>query len=621
MLHTPQNQEWFETMELLCYSVARQLLSGIDFATFRTRMVDMVALPLDALGIPKEERHPELLQAFATLIALEFWNTTPLPENRFRPRKIAKPQRNDTCLCGSSRKFKQCCGKAEAPELGITEQVMLGQVLRNLPKKTLKTLPLDGLHPEALGIVASDWLDQGNDKEAIALLERFFQGLPELDARAEHAADVLLNAYSEARSPRKKQNFIDALKAAPDKALRSTGWQRQAAMLSDRDNSTAAWEAFREAQRLTPNNPALSHLELLLLVADGRHDEAKSRAQFWAARLARDPDYDHSDLIALLHDLADGSDAGTLRTLKHTRSPQATLAEIVAGWPMPACEYKLAHGEVLQAKPALNELESHWMDLREDFDSLAWLDFLARSPLLGQSFRILRDCIEILSMLPDAMPGSNEALTRQLLERAETLRLAVLGKLKALNRELPWGFLDNRPLLTLAGYYADDFAASRPEETLNLLRWMVNVANPNDNQGLRETLIHRLIESGDAAEAVTLAERYPDDFASTQYGHALALFSAGRSTEAETVLRTAVEAYPKVWKMLHAAKPKQPRMTGYGITVGGDDEAWLYRDMHVDLWRSTGALRWSAGLPLAKSSGKKAVKPTSDQQATLPDLD
>jgi len=623
MQHSPHNQEWFETLELLCFSSAGQLLEGISFAEFRARMVGMIDPLLNALGIPREMRPPTLEQAFATLVALEIWNATPLPDNRFRPRKLPRPQRNDPCLCGSGRKFKQCCGAAEPPALGITEQLMLSEVLRNLPKKILKTLPLDDLHPEALAIVASDWLDEGDAKNAVALLERLFERLPQLDARAEHAADVLLNAYADMHAPRKKQGFIDALKSAPDKTLRSTGWQRQAAIFCDRGNSAAAWEAFREAQRLTPNAPALSHLEVLLLVADNRYDEAKSRAQFWAARLARDPDDDHSDLIALLHDLADGSDAGALRSLQHTRSPQAALAGIVADWPAPACEYKLAHGEALHAKPALEEIETHWMDLREGLDDRTWLDFLSRAPLAGQSFLVLRDCVELLGALPDAMPGSNDALIRQLLERAEALRVNVLGKLKALNRELPWGFLDNRPLLTLVGYYADDFAASRPEETLNLLRWAVNIANPNDNQGLREILIHRLIAAGCAGEAVSVAERYPDDFASTQYGHALALYAAGRTTEAETVLRAAVEAYPKVWKMLHAANPKQPRLKGYGVTVGGDDEAWFYRASHLEVWRASGALRWSAGMSVAKPVAKKTVTVTSTEagQASLPSLD
>lgn len=598
--------DWQETVDLLCATSARQILEGIPFAEFRDRMEGMIGLLLKAGGIPKAEQSPEMTCGVATLVALEIWNATPIPDNRFRPRKQPRPERNAPCLCGSAKKFKQYCGIADAPELGVSEELMLSKVLATFSRQRLLELPLLELSPQALAAVAHDWLENGRPRDAIALLEKLFTHLPELDERAEWAADVLLNAYLEVNAPRKKQKFIDALKAAPDKMLRSAGWQRQTTVHSDRSDYARAWEAFREAQRLTPNEPALSHLEVLVLVSEGRRAEAQAHAQFWAARLARDTKHDHGDLIALLHDLADGSDESLLRTLPLGSGATSHLAEIIDRWPDPACEYRLAHGLELTAKPKLDQIESDWMDVREEYDLDEVLNFLAARPLACQSFMVLRDLSELLGMLPDALPGSNDALIRRVLERSEALRQTVLGKLKALDQELPWGFLCNRPLLTLVCYYVDEFAASRPAETLDLLRWSVNLANPNDNTGLRENLIHTLVAAGQAEEAVAVAARYPDDFASTEFGRVLALFAAGRLDQAEAALKAAIAQSPKVWKMLHAANPKMPRMDGPGITVGGADEAWAYRSRHLDLWRSTGALRWGAGLKLAPARTKKA---------------
>ena len=76
----------------------------------------------------------------------------------------------------------------------------------------------------------------------------------------------------------------------------------------------------------------------------------------------------------------------------------------------------------------------------------------------------------------------------------------------------------------------------------------------------------------------------------------LAFFAAGRLAEAEAALKQAAARWPRVWKTLHAANPRAPRMTGPGITVGGADEAYQYRTRHLDLWRSGGALRWGAGI-------------------------
>lgn len=622
-MHTIDPIDWHDTIDIICHSSARQILEGISFAEFRDRMEDMVSLLLKAGGVPREAQTTELLRGMATMVALGIWNATPIPDNRFRPRKQAKPERNAPCLCGSGRKFKQCCAAVNGPELGISEEQMLGKVLTTFSRKRLLELPLRDLHPDALGDVAQQWLEEDRPKDAIALLEKLFTHLPELDGRAEWAADVLLNAYLDVNAPRKKQKFIDALKAAPDKTLGSTGWQRQAAVFSDRGEFAGAWEAFREAQRLTPNEPALSQLEVLLLLSEGRRSEAQARAKFWAARLSRDKEYDHSDLIALLDDLADGNDASLLRTLPLSGSPLAALAQIIGDWPAPVCEYRLAHGVELAAKAELAELESDWMDIRADYDPDHLLHFLSTRPLASQSFMILRDLSELLGMLPDTLPGSNDALARSILERGEALRQTVLAKLKALDKELPWGFIDNRPLLTLVGYYVDEFAETRPAETLDLLRWSVNIANPHDNTGLRENLIHTLVAQGLPEEAAAVAARYPNDFASTEYGRVLALFAAGRLDEAETALRAAAAQWPKVWKTLHAAKPPIPPTDPRGITVGGEDEAYEYRMRHLDLWRSSGALRWGAGIKLATPKAKKAEKTSFDRktQERLPGLD
>ena len=616
MYTSDDDQRWHEALDMLCHSSVRHILDGISFSEFRAHMLGMLEFLLNTIATPAAMRTPEMQQSMATLTALQIWNVTPIPENRFRPHKLARPERNAPCLCGSGRKFKQCCAAVDPPDLGITEIHMLSKVLEQFPRRQLANLPLQEIDPEALALVAEDWLGNGQDKDAIALLENLFAHLAKLDARAELAADLLLGCYLNAPAPRKKQKFIDALKTAPDKTLASTGWQRQTTVCSDRDDYAGAWAAFREAQRLTPNAPALSHLEILVLVSEGRREEARARAKFWSAKLARDSKYDHSELIALLHDLADDSDAGMLRSLAATHDP---LAEVIQHWPAPACAYTLAHDVELTPNQKLADCESRWMEMRGGMmDQDKWLKFLQQEPLVGQSFRLLRDSVEMLGMLPEMLPGSNAALARQLLERGEKLRQTVLGKLQAFDKELAWGFIDNRPLLTLVSYYSEEFVLTRPAETLDLLRWSVNIANPTDNIGLRETLIHALVASGQADDAITVATRYPDDFSFTEFGHVLALFAAGRLAEAEGALQSAALKSPKIWKMLHSAKPKAPRPNAQGMTIGSDDEAFEYVVRHLALWRSSGALQWSAGIKIPSKSAAKVKKPLA--AADQPDL-
>lgn len=612
---------WQAVVGNFCRHAAKHILKGATFAELRARLTPLIDGILDCIGIPAEARTPGLREAMATMLGMDVWNVTPIPENRFRPRKLNKPERNAPCPCGSGHKFKQCCANLPPLDLGITEELMLSEVLGLLPQKTLKELPLHDLHPDALALVAQRWLDEGDAKKAISLLERYFTNLDKLDSRAELAADTLLNAYLETNAPRKKQKFVDALKAATNKDLRSCGWQRQATIDSDQGNYIGAWDAFREAQRHAPNAPALSHLEVLLLLSEGRDVEAKARADFWIARLQRDAKYDHSELITVLRNMV-GSDAGKLQTLHFARGPLGRLADAVANWPAPACSYRLIGGCELEPKVELARLEGRWMDLRQSADLDDMIAFAAQFPLAGQSFMVLRDLSEIALMLDPGVPGSREALSRQILQRGEALRQAVLSKLKAQNRELPWGFLNNRPMLTLVQYFIEAMEKTSPGECLALMRWSVTVANPTDNSGLRGPLIHKLIELGKPREAIDIAAAYPDDFAEIEYGRVLALFVDQQAEAAQACLRKAVERWPKAWKMLHAANPKQARSKNPGyITVGGDDEAWHYRIDHRDLWQSTGALRWGAAVRISQPATKAAArtKPAKPGAASLPE--
>ncbi|MDD2884047.1 MAG: SEC-C domain-containing protein [Dechloromonas sp.] len=597
-------------LDHICSSAARMLLEKTPFPTYRDRLQQMLPLLLDTIKMDHRDRSDPMLRAMATQLALEIWNATPLPDHRFRPDKRPHPERNSRCPCGSGGKYKQCCGLIDAPALGINEIIMLQAVLAQFPDKALADLPLLELHPEHLAMVAENWAAQGKAKKAARLLELLFVHLDRLDARAELAADTLLNLYMDLKRPRKKQQLIAALKNAPDKALRATGWQRQSTQDCDQGRFAAAWTAFREAQRLKPNAPALAHLEILILLSENRREEAKARAQFWSARLRRDSEFDHSELIQILHQLTSGDDATLLNTLLDKDDPFRQLNNALNDWPPPACHYSLKHG-TLTAKKALAELEADWHQvLFVENDPESAVLMASEEMLAGQSFLILKDLIGLLPGLMGGLPGSEDNLGGRLLERGEKLRQIVLHTLQAEQRELPWGLLANRPMQQLSAWYIAEFASTRPEETLNVLRWSVNIANPVDNLGLRAILIHQLIAQQHADEAVAVAEKYPNDFAATRYGHALALFAAGRLQDAETTLRAAYQHAPRVWKMLLAANPRPPKVKTPGyIRLGTDEEAYEYRTYHQEQWARSGALLWAAGMKL--SAPRQAPAPAS----------
>jgi tetratricopeptide (TPR) repeat protein len=241
---------------------------------------------------------------------------------------------------------------------------MLGYVLMQMPARRFRELPYSRLAPEELSHVALEWMEEGRAKEAALLLEPLFKDVEKLDARHEHAFDVLVDCYNNLGHPRKKQGLIEALMQSKDRSLRSAAMHRLCCMHSDAGEHNRAWEIFREAQRYMPDNPALSHLEVLLLLSQGRRAEAIERGKFWIARLSRDGNHDHDDLIEALKSLTQDPEEMLLGMMGRGVPGLAELAEALKALPPPACHYALhpqgeSAGPLEPSKP-LRELERKW---------------------------------------------------------------------------------------------------------------------------------------------------------------------------------------------------------------------------------------------------------------------
>ena len=63
--------------------------------------------------------------------------------------------------------------------------------------------------------------------------------------------------------------------------------ERDAESLPTICGGALAWALFADAQRAAPDDPALSHLEIVMMLGQGRHAAAQERARFWVAKLQR----------------------------------------------------------------------------------------------------------------------------------------------------------------------------------------------------------------------------------------------------------------------------------------------------------------------------------------------
>lgn len=159
-----------------------------------------------------------------------------------------------------------------------------------------------------------------------------------------------------------------------------------------------------------------------------------------------------------------------------------------------------------------------------------------------------------------------------------------------------WGLLETRPYMRARhGLAQVSWTLGDREEAVAHYQDMLRL-NPNDNQGIRYTLLACLLELGRDAEAGTLLKRYKDD------GAAGWLWSAalwryrrdGKVKAARTALGRAMESNRHVPAYLLGQK-RMPKELPAWMAMGSEDEAVVYVHEAGNAWAATpAALPWLA---------------------------
>jgi tetratricopeptide (TPR) repeat protein len=234
-----------------------------------------------------------------------------------------------------------------------------------------------------------------------------------------------------------------------------------------------------------------------------------------------------------------------------------------------------------------------WSPYVED----AWMGFLEANEEAFDSLDILDDLANAVHAHEQSlMTGFDALLLQPLLRRAQAIVESAVRDPDGVR--LAWICMENRPALRCLVnlMYLEERQGN--ERAMFDLAEQVLALNPDDNHGLRNMIVNDRLRRGDDLGALRLAEEYPADLnPDIAYGHALALFRLGRIGDAEAAVRNAVVDLPKVPHFLIAKRVRQPKLDSFGVRVGGDDQAWLYRQEMRDVWQATsGALDWLKGL-------------------------
>ena len=211
--------------------------------------------------------------------------------------------------------------------------------------------------------------------------------------------------------------------------------------------------------------------------------------------------------------------------------------------------------------------------------------------LAREALEIWPDCADAYNLLARRAPDSESAA--RLFELGVAAGERALGPAAFEAAGHFWGVLETRPYMRARQGLAESLVemkrlAEAAEHFEDLLR-----LNPDDNQGIRHTLVNVLIGLDRDAEAWELLGRYPDDpLALLEYPRALLRFrQEGDSLEARRALKRAVQSnrfVPGLLLQTRALPPPSPF-----FSPGREEEAVLYRVLSWETWTGTaGALDW-----------------------------
>jgi yecA family protein len=647
-----------DELEALLHFTARAAIDGMpDGAFLRSFAENAAAIAPEMFG-PIDD--PAARRAAIMQFGRMFWSAMPKPHQGWRVVAVPKPERNASCPCGSGRKYKQCCQRFESAENIASELNMVGFVLDLWPDARLHEIPIRRLDPEALADTAEQWLKKGETARGIRLLEPLFDDLAHLDDRHISCFDGLCDLYLDAGMEAERGAFVARIAEHRDRYLASAALQRATVLASDHGDFEMAWEQFERALRLTPDEPSLAHLEVLVLQSEGRRDEAMARAKVWAARLRRLGVPEYADLIGFLEQMAENPDRAMLGLAERSRPDAPAWSELLDSAPAVESLYAIERtpmpdgqdgpGRVacwMQPSPVLARVEREWHDRfavrKPDLTSLygdagsvceqfgAVVEFMRSRPRAWQSFEILDDLALIArDWFDEDERVAETAVLLRLTERATQLLRLCLGGSGEATSVIEWAVMKNRPPLRLVAQridallerFADD---DSEKEIAELEAWMLEI-NPQDNHGYRNLVMQDHLRAGEVQRAIALAERYSDDVGDMNFDYALALFQAGRPEEAARAWARGATSTPAIAATLLARNPKPPRFDGDGAAsstfeaLGGPENAWRYRTMMFEIWEASGALAWAKTLPRVSvpKAGRQALRKPQKQGRAQP---
>jgi tetratricopeptide (TPR) repeat protein len=213
-----------------------------------------------------------------------------------------------------------------------------------------------------------------------------------------------------------------------------------------------------------------------------------------------------------------------------------------------------------------------------------------RYKLAEEALRLNSNCVDAYVILAEKAASQGEALL--LYEKGMQVGEKELGKAFFNdNKGHFWGIHETRPFMRAKLHYADVLyllgkikeATQQFEEILEL--------NPHDNQGARYALFVAYIDNGEFIKARKLLKKYDEGTAHGFYNKLLLeIYEKGFSEKAAKLLKEAKKQNKQVLAFL-TGKKRLPKHTPDYYGFGDENEAIVYADMHLHLWKKIEGLQ------------------------------
>ncbi len=150
--------------------------------------------------------------------------------------------------------------------------------------------------------------------------------------------------------------------------------------------------------------------------------------------------------------------------------------------------------------------------------------------------------------------------------------------------EIPWGFLENRPYLTLLFEMANlTDKAGKPEEAITYAEKVLTY-NPDDNQGVRWVIGNLFLKANKYGQAEKYLKKTAGEYPPNRYSYALLLMLNQKRWDAVSQMRMAFVENIYIYEHLSFKAPIVPYDIYETSNLNGIEEALHYLDTMGHFW-------------------------------------